>query len=210
MQIDHLEKFWSRGNLKPEAEKNMIAIENLSNEDLIIEIAQNKSRKAYAALFNNFAPRIKSFVMGQGLNAIEAEDLAQDAMLLVWRKAHLYDKSKAKASTWIFTITRNLRIDLARKQKRVKQLPEDLWHDFDQINQETEIINAQNKNYVEQSLSILNEEQLQVLKLSFYENLSHSQISNMLNIPLGTVKSRIRLAMTRMKDELKIYKGKII
>lgn len=210
MRIDHLEKFWSHGKMKPVNVNENILIENLSNEDLIIEIAQKKCRKAYAALFKNFAPRIKSFVMGQGLNANEAEDLAQDAMLLVWRKAELYDKAKAKASTWIFTITRNLRIDLARKQKRIKQLPEDLWHDFDQISQETSIINAQNKNYIDQSLAILNDEQLQVLKLSFYENLSHSQIAALLNLPLGTVKSRIRLAMMRMKEELKIYKGKII
>lgn len=171
-------------------------------EALIVRIAEARDRSAYAALFRRFAPRVKAFVMGQGLPAQEAEDLAQDALLNVWRKAHMFDPSKASAVTWIYSIARNLRIDAARKAKRVRELPQDLWQGEGDKAADREMIAAEEAKVVTCLMDTLPAEQKTILRLSFYEDLSHGDIARALSIPLGTVKSRLRLAMTRLKAGL--------
>ena len=171
-------------------------------EALIVRIAELRDRAAYAALFTRFAPRVKAFVMGQGLPVQEAEDLAQDALLSVWRKAHMFDPAKASAGTWIYSIARNLRIDAARKAKRVRELPEDLWQGEGDKSADRELIDAEEAKVVTVLLDTLPAEQKTILRLSFYEDLSHGDIARALSIPLGTVKSRLRLAMTRLKAGL--------
>ncbi len=168
-------------------------------EMLITRIAEMKDRAAYAVLFTWFAPKVKAFVMGQGMTAQEAEDLAQEALLNVWRKAHLFDASKATAVTWIYSIARNLRIDAARKAKRVKVLPEDLWHTDGDKAADEQIVQTQSAQVIVKMLDTLPPDQKTILRLSFYEDLSQSDIAKALSIPLGTVKSRLRLAMTRMR-----------
>lgn len=171
---------------------------DMTPEMLLARIAHS-DRDAYAALFLRFAPKIKAFVMGQGLTAQEAEDLAQEAMLSVWRKAHMFDASKASAVTWIYSIARNLRIDLARKAKRVRELPQDLWQGDDNKGADGEMILAEDAASVAGLIETLPKEQKTILRLSFYEDLSHGDIAKALAIPLGTVKSRMRLAMSRLK-----------
>jgi RNA polymerase sigma-70 factor (ECF subfamily) len=171
-------------------------------EALVLRVAEQRDRAAYAALFTRFAAKVKAFVMGQGLTAQEAEDLAQDALLNVWRKAHLFDPAKASAVTWIYSIARNLRIDAARKAKRVRDLPNDLWRDDDAAAADDELIAAQDAHCVTHLLETLPAEQKTILRLSFYEDLSHGDIAKALSIPLGTVKSRLRLAMTRLRAGL--------
>lgn len=166
---------------------------------LISRIAESRDRSAYAELFSRFAPKLKAFAMGQGMTAAEAEDLAQDALLNVWRKAELFDASKATAVTWIYSIARNLRIDAARKAKRVKDLPEDLWQGDGEKPADEALVLAQSAVTLKDMLATLPEDQMTILRLSFYEDLSHGDIAKALSIPLGTVKSRLRLAMTRLR-----------
>lgn len=176
------------------------SIAGATPEVLIARIAGTRDRAAYAALFSRFAPKLKAFAMGQGLSAAEAEDLAQDALLNVWRKAHLFDARKATAVTWIYSIARNLRIDAARKAKRVKELPEDLWQSDPDKPADEAIALSQSAHSLKDALATLPEEQMAILRLSFYEDLSHGDIAKALAIPLGTVKSRLRLAMTRLRS----------
>lgn len=167
-------------------------------EGLLLRVAQG-DRVAYANLFVRFAPKIKAFVMGQGLTAQEAEDLAQETMLSVWRKAHMFEPSKAGAVTWIYSIARNLRIDMARKARRVRDLPQDLWQGESDQNADGALIFAEDTASMASLFDTLPSEQKAVLRLSFYEDLSHGDIAKALAIPLGTVKSRLRLAMSRLK-----------
>jgi len=168
-------------------------------EALIARIAAGRDRQAYALLFSRFAPKLKAFAMGQGMTAAEAEDLAQDALLNVWRKADLFDPAKATAVTWIYSIARNLRIDAARKAKRVKDLPDDLWQGDPDKPADEALELAQSAIHLKDMLAALPEDQMTILRLSFYEDLSHGDIAKALAIPLGTVKSRLRLAMTRLR-----------
>ena len=189
------EDYESRDNLKSHE----------SAEQLILNIAQNNCRESYKLLFSQFAPKIKSFMIGQGVKANEAEDIAQDTMLKIWRKAQLFDPKKAKASTWIFTIARNLQIDAIRKQKRHDRFNNEIQIETYEADTAEKMISEQSASQVKEVIKQLPAEQLQVLKLSFYEDLSHSQIAQSLSIPVGTVKSRLRLALGRLKSIKSIF-----
>lgn len=170
---------------------------------LITAIAARQDKTAFAELFAHFAPRIKSMLVRGGAPADTAEDLAQEAMLSVWRKASYFDAGRASASTWIFTIARNLRIDAARREQRAR-----LHETVEQIEPEgpetpDQLLDASERQVrVREAMKKLSEEQLQVIKLSFVEGKSHGEIAELLGLPLGTVKSRVRLAMSRLRQHL--------
>jgi RNA polymerase sigma-70 factor (ECF subfamily) len=146
---------------------------------------------------------VKSYLLRLGANDHQAEDLAQDVMLLVWRRASQYDPSQASLSTWIFTIARNRRIDVLRKERRPEIDPEDpaLVREADPLPDET--VEADQKNVLlREAIGELPEEQAELLRMNFFEDLPHSAIADRLGLPLGTVKSRLRLAMSRMRKIL--------
>gem|GEM_PF-78319 len=174
-----------------------------SMDDRLIAVATSRDREAYRALYEHFAPRVKSFLLGKGSSPEVAEEAVQEAMLNVWRKAAYFDPSKAAASTWIFAIARNTRIDLLRKENRPALDPNDpaLVPDFPAPAFET-VSAAQEANQIRERVAALPAEQQDVLRLAFFEDLAHSEVAERLGIPLGTVKSRIRLAVRRIRNEI--------
>jgi RNA polymerase sigma-70 factor (ECF subfamily) len=167
-------------------------------DDLLGRVAAHRDRAAFADLFAHFAPRVKAYLMRLGAPPPVAEELAQEALLSVWRKAHLFDPSKASAATWLFTIARNLRIDAIRREKRPELDPEDFMPETDP-NADAGLMLAENEGRLRLALRQLPADQVQVVELSFFADKPHSQIAQELGIPLGTVKSRLRLAMGRLK-----------
>ncbi len=169
----------------------------------VVAVAGARDRAAFQLLFDHFAPRVKAYLMRLGAGGAVAEDLAQEAMLSVWRKAALFDPQKAAASTWIFTIARNLRIDAIRKERRPELDPDDPALQPQAERQADETMDwAQAEVRLRAALAELPREQAQIIALSFLAEKPHSAIASELGLPLGTVKSRIRLAMARLRQAL--------
>jgi RNA polymerase sigma-70 factor (ECF subfamily) len=165
----------------------------------ISEVALSQNRASFAALFEHFAPRVKSYLMRAGTPAALAEEVAQETMLSVWRKAALFDADRASASTWIFTIARNLRIDAARRTRDPMTLVGEIEPDAPE-EPFAIVARQQSQTVVRDALTQLSAEQRQVLTLSFFEDRPHSEIATALGIPLGTVKSRVRLAISKLRE----------
>ncbi|MCA3561440.1 MAG: sigma-70 family RNA polymerase sigma factor [Aestuariivirga sp.] len=167
---------------------------------LITRVAQNRDRQAFAQLFDHFAPRLKSFMMRKNTSAELAEDLVQEAMIAVWTKAALYEPTKGSVTTWVFTIARNLRIDRVRRDVH---MPTTELGDYDEPSEAPEgeelLGRKQEDGLVARALQAIPEEQRQILVLSFVEELPQSEIASKLAIPLGTVKSRMRLAYGHLR-----------
>lgn len=178
-----------------------------SHGRLLAEIAANRDREAFKVLFAYFAPRLKTWLSNLGMPAERAEDLAQDTLVTVWQKAHLYRPEKAAVSTWIFQIARNKFIDQRRKHKYPEVEVEHYVNELVAAD-ETDAPLRQERisKGVSRALARLNPAQREVVELSFYEELSHSQIARRLQLPLGTVKSRIRIAFELLRKELGEYK----
>jgi len=170
---------------------------------LLVRVATDHDKHAFKHLFTHFAPRVKSYIFKLGCTETMAEELAQQTMLQVWRKASLFDVNKAAASTWIFRIARNLRLDQLRKDRHFGYDDYDLTViEDDRPNADHHVEQNQYAELVQNAMVLLPPEQLEIVRLSFYEGLSHGDIAERLDMPLGTVKSRIRLAFKRMRDAL--------
>jgi RNA polymerase sigma-70 factor (ECF subfamily) len=171
--------------------------------ELARAVALGGDRQAFAALFKHFAPRVKAYLMRLGTPEGLAEELAQETMVNVWRKAPSFAPEKAGVSTWVFTIARNLRVDYFRRQDhRMPNAGEDPEGDLvaDTAPRPDELLlAAQREQGVRRALTRLSEDQAQVLRLSFFEDHPHARIASELGIPLGTVKSRVRLAMNHLR-----------
>jgi RNA polymerase sigma factor (sigma-70 family) len=170
---------------------------------LIAAVARSGDREAFAALFDHFAPRVKGLLMRGGAPAELAEEVAQEALLTVWRKAALFDPAKASASTWIATIARNLRIDIARREtrSRLSQVYEILDEESPELPDAT-LSGAERELRVRAAMKLLSPDQYRVVELAFLEGFSHQDVANQLAIPLGTVKSRLRLALSHLRGRL--------
>jgi RNA polymerase sigma-70 factor (ECF subfamily) len=171
---------------------------------LITQIAATQDRGAFAELFLHYAPRVKAMMMRRGAYTDRAEDLAQETLLRVWRKAAQFDPNRASASAWIFSIARNVSVDLVRRESKaaawLKEQGKPEEGDLDEP--ELHLLVAEREDLVRASIAALPDEQLRVIRLSFFDGLAHSEIAGLLGLPLGTVKSRIRLALQRLRDRL--------
>lgn len=165
-------------------------------------IRDRGDRQAFAAIFNHFAPRVKAFLMKSGAAHDVAEECTQDVMATLWRKAGMFDPTKASVATWIFTIARNRRIDMLRKERRPD--PEELpWGPEAEPDQEDVLALQQDTDRLGKALASLPEKQRKLIEKAYFGDLSHSEIADQTGLPLGTIKSRIRLALERLRHEMK-------
>lgn len=170
---------------------------------LLIRVGEARDRAAFEMLFRHFAPRIKAYLLRLGAGAAAAEDLAQEAMLAIWRKAAMFDPAKASAATWIFTIARNLRIDALRRERRPEFDPNDpAFVPEAEPAADAGMVRADEDARLREAMTLLSPEQAKVVELSFFADKPHSIIAKELGLPLGTVKSRLRLAMTHIRTAL--------
>lgn len=169
-----------------------------SDERLLALIATG-DRAAFAQVFQSYAPRVKSYLMRLGAGAAIAEELAQDTLVSVWRRAASYDVARAKASTWIFVIARNCWIDRLRREK-VEIAYRDVFEPpMDETSPSEAAEQSETQELVAAAMQTLSKEQQDVVRLSFFEDKPHSEIAAQLAVPLGTVKSRLRLAMVKLR-----------
>lgn len=169
--------------------------------EFLLRVRDNQDKAAFAALFEHFAPRVKAFLMKAGSDAAIAEECAQDVMATLWHKANLFDPTRASVATWIFTIARNRRIDMARRARRPE--PELLDWTPDDAPDQADIYEAQQDTQrLGAALAELPEKQRVLIQRAFYGDLSHSEIAAETGLPLGTIKSRIRLALDRLRQSM--------
>jgi RNA polymerase sigma-70 factor (ECF subfamily) len=166
-------------------------------------IAHQRDRSAFIQVYQYFSPRVKSFLLGKNLAPQLADEVLQEVMLAVWQKAHLYSSEKAAVSTWIFTIARNKHVDRIRQEKFPNLDVEDpSLRPADAEEVEDECLTMERSQAVQQALSNLPKDQYEVIYMSFMQGVSHGDIGERLDLPLGTVKSRIRLGFKRLRGEL--------
>jgi RNA polymerase sigma-70 factor, ECF subfamily len=171
--------------------------------DLMEAVALRRDRAAYGALFSYYAPRVKAYLMRLGADDGLAEELAQDVMVTVWRKADLFDRTQASVSTWLFRIARNRRIDAIRRTRRPELDPNDPLLLPSSPGEVDEGLNAQDaERRIRGAMHDLPEEQKALLRAAFYDGLSHREIAERSGTPLGTVKSRLRLAFQKLRTRL--------
>ena len=174
-------------------------------EDMIVAIARTKDKASFIKLFEHFAPRVKSYLMKGGAREDVADELAQETMLNVWNKAESFNPVKAAASTWIFTIARNKKIDSLRRRAANADIELDAegpnaLRDENPSPSES-MMRADETTAISEAIKKLPEEQADLIRQSFFEGKSHGEIAAEKKLPLGTVKSRLRLALERLRKE---------
>ena len=173
-------------------------------DELVLAVARRRSRAAFGQLFAHFAPRLKSYLMRRGTDPEQAEEVVQEVMLLVWRRAETFDPARATASTWVFTIARNQRIDRLRNERHPEFDPTDPAFVPDPVEAADRTFEmVEDYARLRAAIDTLPREQADLLRLAYFDDKPHSLISSERGIPLGTVKSRLRLAMDRLRRLLK-------
>ena len=171
--------------------------------EALAKVAESQDISSFKKIFDYFSPRLKSFLMRSGADEAIAEEIIQETMTIIWTKADYYDSKVASPSTWIYTIARNKKIDILRKSRKA------ILEDIDtailppiESKADENIEHDQKFEMIAQYLDDLPEDQLNLLKMNFFEEKSHGEISEITKIPLGTVKSRIRLALEKIRGKL--------
>jgi RNA polymerase sigma factor (sigma-70 family) len=174
-----------------------------SLDDLLVAVARDRDRAAFGLLFGQIAPRLKTYLVRSGAAASQADELVQEVMLMVWRRADSFDPARSAAVTWIFTIARNKRIDAVRRDRRPEFDPGDPALVPDQAPAADRSVEAaQDTARLRDAILKLPSEQAELLRLVYFEDQPHTMIAQRSGLPLGTVKSRLRLAMARLRREL--------
>lgn len=171
-----------------------------SASDWIVAVGEGQDRASFASLFYYFAPRLKTSLSRMGLPAGVAEDLAQETLLMVWRKAGQFDPDRASAAAWIFTIARNLRIDNIRHELKAKHVLGDCQEAWP--TPEQDLSATQTEQRLRAAMDQMPGDQADLLRLSYFEEMSHAEIAKYLDLPLGTVKSRLRRAAVQLRSAL--------
>lgn len=195
----------SREKTRPEGRAQAVAVTKVNTEAhwiaQVTAIAKDEDQAAFADLFRHFAPRVKAFLIKSGADPSLAEECMQDVMAAIWQKAHLYDPSRASVATWIFTIARNRKIDLLRRYARPD--PEDLpWGPEAEPDQADILALQQDSARLAEAIRKLPEKQRNLIERAYFGDLSHSEIAAETGLPLGTIKSRIRLALERLRHAM--------
>ncbi len=168
----------------------------------MLAVRDGRDRAAFAALFDHFAPRLKGFIMRSGTGSAQAEEIVQDVMLTVWRKAGQFDPTRAQVSAWIYQIARHKQIDTFRKDHR--PMPEELSREPDLEPDASQILAMeQEASRLKKALSMLKPKQREMIEQAYLGELSHQEISTQTGLPLGTIKSRIRLGLEKLRHDLK-------
>ncbi|MBE1284375.1 MAG: sigma-70 family RNA polymerase sigma factor [Rhodobacteraceae bacterium] len=169
----------------------------------MLAVRDKRDRVAFARLFDHFAPRLKGFVArGSSMSAAQAEDVVQDVMLTVWHKAHLFDAERAQVSSWVYQIARNRQLDVIRKHSR--PVPEELKRQDETQEDASQVVALeQETSRLKAALQRLKPAQREMIEKAYLGELSHSDIQSQTGLPLGTIKSRIRLGLERLRHELK-------
>ena len=172
-------------------------------KNLMVKISSDRDQIAFSNLFDVLAPKINSYYLQNGLKAENAEELTQEVMSTIWSKAYLYNPIKSAVSTWVFTIARNKKVDFLRKNSKIKYNDDDIREFLYEKNETDKIEENEIEDQVSKINSQLDINQQKIIKMNFFENKSHKKIAKELEIPLGTVKSRIRSTLSKMQKFLK-------
>jgi RNA polymerase sigma-70 factor (ECF subfamily) len=176
---------------------------NDAHVELLRRIARDADKLAFTELFADFGPTIKGFMMRKGATPEMAEDLAQNTLIQIWRKASLYSPDKGSVSTWVFTIARNLRIDTFRRARGVSfEDISDFNFESEEPSSEENVTGMQESVLIADAVKALPPEQREVIQLAFRDDLTQLEIATKLDLPLGTVKSRMRLAYNKLSTAL--------
>lgn len=168
----------------------------------LLAVRDHRDRAAFEEMFDSLAPRLKGFVIRCGARPALAEEIVQDVMLTIWRKAGLFDPHKAQASAWIYQIARNRHIDIVRKESR--PVPDELGEDPGEEPDASQILALEQEAlHLKQAIEQLPVDQKEMIEKAYIGDLTHNEISSQTGLPLGTVKSRIRLGLGRLREELR-------
>jgi RNA polymerase sigma-70 factor (ECF subfamily) len=172
-------------------------------DELLIAVGADRDGEAFTLLFDHFVPRVQAQMVRLGLAPFAAADVTQDVMETIWRKAHLFDPEKSAATTWVFHIARNRRIDVKRRCREIICANEDFFDIPDPADGCDDCLDlSRREQCLRAALRILPREQFALVKLAFFDELSHAEIAERTKLPLGTVKSRLRLAFARLRRAL--------
>ena len=189
----------------PKGREHSVSATNTGDEQwigLVTRVRDHQDRAAFASLFRHFAPRVKAFLMKSGAGEAMAEECTQEVMATLWTKAHMFDPARASVSTWVYTIARNRKIDALRRQRRPE--PEELtWGPEAEPDQAEVITLQQESEKLAKAVADLPERQRELIERAYFGDLSHSEIAEETGLPLGTIKSRIRLALEKLRHTMR-------